>query len=46
MKKMSSGMMWGIGIAVVVLILIFYVIGAYNSFVGLSQNIDGKWSRG
>jgi len=44
MKKMSNGMMWGIGIAVVVLILLFYVVGSYNRFVGLSQNIDGKWS--
>lgn len=29
---------------VVVLILLFYVVGAYNRFVGLDQNVNGKWS--
>ena len=31
-------------IALVVLIIVFWFVGAYNNFVGLSQNVDGKWS--
>lgn len=48
MAKQKEGMktstkVW-IGVGVVVLLLVFWVIGAYNNFVGLSQNVDGKWS--
>lgn len=32
-------------IALVVLMLVFWVIGSYNGFVTLSQNVDGKWSQ-
>jgi LemA protein len=39
----TSTKVW-IGIGVAFLILIFSVIGTYNSFVSMSQNIDGKWS--
>jgi len=43
-KGLSRG--WWITIAVIAaaLIIIFYIVGAYNSFVGLSQNVDSKWS--
>lgn len=40
--KMSTKV-W-IGIAIVVILLIFWIIGGYNNFVTLSQNVDGKWS--
>ena len=31
-------------IALVVLILISWVVGSYNNFITLDQNINGKWS--
>ncbi|MEK6800902.1 MAG: LemA family protein [Nanoarchaeota archaeon] len=41
----NRGLWIGLGIAAfVVLILIFSVIGSYNRFVTLEQNINGKWS--
>jgi LemA protein len=48
MAKEKEGMrtstkVW-IGVAVVVVLLVFWVIGAYNNFVVLNQNVDGKWS--
>jgi len=47
-KQNSLGMktstkIW-IGVAVVVVLLVFWVVGAYNNFVVLNQNINGKWS--
>ncbi|MEK6893537.1 MAG: LemA family protein [Nanoarchaeota archaeon] len=31
-------------VGVILLLMVFYVIGAYNRFVSLSQGIDAKWS--
>lgn len=36
-------MIW-IGVGIVVLILVLWVIGGYNRFVTMDQNIQGKWS--
>ena len=46
MAKSSSKSLWiTLGIVVfVVLIIIFWLWGAYNSFVTLDQNVQGKWS--
>lgn len=33
-----------IGVVVVALIFLMMFIGRYNSFIGLDQNVDGKWS--
>lgn len=40
-KRMHWG--WWVLIAVVV-ILVLWFVGAYNNFVVLNQNVDGKWS--
>jgi len=42
-KMKKSTIIWIVVIAVV-LILIMWFIGAYNSFVTLNQDINGKWS--
>ena len=42
--KLSRNWWIIIAVAVVALIIIFYVIGAYNNFVTLNQNINSKWS--
>jgi len=31
-------------VGVVVLILLFYFVGRYNTFITLDQNVNGKWS--
>lgn len=31
-------------VAVIILIIVLYVVGSYNNFIVLEQNIDGKWS--
>ncbi len=41
MKKSTK--IW-IGVAVVVVLLAFFIVGRYNSFITLQQNIDSKWS--
>jgi LemA protein len=47
-KQEKSGMktstkIW-IAVGIIVLVLLFWVIGGYNSFVVLKQNVDSKWS--
>ena len=42
--KLSKAWWIIIAVAAVALIIIFYVIGAYNNFVTLNQNINSKWS--
>lgn len=44
MKKMKTSTIVWIIVAVVVVILLMWVVGAYNRFVTLDQNINGKWS--
>ena len=39
----TSTKVW-IGIGIVALILVMYVVGGYNRFVTLDQNVNGKWS--
>lgn len=39
----TSTKIW-IGVGIVVLILLLWVVGGYNNFVGLKQNVDSKWS--
>ncbi len=39
----TSTKIW-IGVAIVAVLLIFWVIGAYNNFVGLDQNVKSSWS--
>lgn len=42
---MAKGLWITLGVvALVVIIGIFYVVGAYNNFVTLDQDINGKWS--
>lgn len=41
---MKKGTMIWIGVGVVLLLLVFWIIGSYNRFVGLEQGINGKWS--
>lgn len=43
-KGLSRGWWIFIAVALVALILVFYIIGAYNNFVTLNQNVDSKWS--
>ena len=47
-KQMNTGMktstkVW-IGVAIVAVLLIFWVIGGYNNFVTMNQDVQGKWS--
>ncbi len=39
----TSTKIW-IGVAIVAVLLIFWIIGGYNTFVSLDQNINSKWS--
>lgn len=39
----TSTKVW-IGVGIVVLLLIFWVVGARNSFVVMNQDVQGKWS--
>lgn len=39
----TSTKVW-IGIGIVVLLVLFWVVGAYNNFIGLNQNVNSKWS--
>ncbi len=39
----TSTKVW-IAVGIVALILIMYVVGGYNRFVTLDQNVNGKWS--
>jgi len=39
----TSTKVW-IGVAIVALLIVFWIIGGYNQFVGLDQNINSKWS--
>jgi LemA protein len=39
----TSTKVW-IGVAIVVVILLFWIIGSYNGFVGMKQDVDSKWS--
>jgi len=41
---MKKGTKIWIGIGILALILILYVIGGYNRFITLDQNVNGKWS--
>jgi LemA protein len=47
-KESNTGMktstkIW-IGVGVVALLLIFWLVGSYNGFVGLDQNVQSSWS--
>ena len=47
-KQIKTGMktstkVW-IGVAIVAVLLIFWVIGGYNNFVTMNQDVQGKWS--
>jgi LemA protein len=35
---------WPLAIGVIVLIVLLTLIGAYNTFISLDQNVNGKWS--
>lgn len=39
----TSTKVW-IGIAVVVVLLLLWLVGAYNNFITLDQNVNSKWS--
>jgi LemA protein len=39
----TSTKVW-IGVGIVVLILLLWVVGGYNNFVGLDQNVQKSWS--
>jgi LemA protein len=39
----TSTKIW-IGVGVVALLLIFWLVGSYNGFVGLDQNVQSSWS--
>lgn len=44
-KKMSKGLMWLIGIVVVVLIIVGWIVGIYNNLVSLDQNVKTGWAQ-
>ncbi len=44
MAKGNKRKFWIIGIVVVVLLFLMFFIGKYNSFVGLDQAVNSKWS--
>jgi len=39
----TSTKIW-IGVGIVVLLLVFWIIGSYNGFVGMRQDVNSKWS--
>ena len=39
----TSTKVW-IGVAIVAVLIIFWIIGGYNTFVTLDQNVNSKWS--
>lgn len=48
MAKQKEGMktstkVW-IGVAIVVVILLFWLVGSYNNFITLDQTVNSKWS--
>ncbi|MEK6820500.1 MAG: LemA family protein [Nanoarchaeota archaeon] len=43
-KKFLRRNLWLIVIILAVILVLLYVISAYNSFIVLEQNINGKWS--
>jgi len=42
---MSKGWLIGGGIAVAVLLMIFWVIGQYNGLVGLNEGVNNAWAK-
>lgn len=42
---MSKGLMWLIGIVVVILLIIGWVIGIYNGLVSMDQNVKQNWAQ-
>jgi LemA protein len=42
-KKMSTGKIVGISIAVVAVILILWFVGSYNGLVGADETVNEKW---
>jgi len=42
-KLKTSTKVW-IGVAIVAVLLVFWVIGAYNNFVTMRQDVSSKWS--
>ncbi len=43
-KGMKTSTKVWIGVGVVVLLLVFWLVGSYNNFISMDQNINGKWS--
>jgi LemA protein len=43
-KGLGGGLIALIVVGVILLLMIFYVIGAYNNFVSLDQGVAGQWS--
>ena len=43
-KKMSTGKIVGISIAVVVVLIILWVAGSYNGLVGADEGVNEKWA--
>lgn len=43
-KKISKGAIVGISIGVIVLILILWVVGSYNSLIRLDETVNEKWA--
>jgi LemA protein len=44
MGKMKTSTKVWIGVAIVLVLLVFWVIGSYNNFVVLNQNVQKSWS--
>jgi len=44
MGMKTSTKVW-IGVGIVVLILLLWIIGGYNGFVSMNQDVQGKWSQ-
>ncbi len=42
---MSKGLMWLIGVVVVVLLAIMWVVGIYNNLVGMDQDVKQGWAQ-
>lgn len=43
--KMSKAQYWTLGVLAVVAILFFWVVGNFNSLVGMNEDVDNSWSK-
>ncbi len=44
MAKMKTSTKIWIGVAIVLVILVLWIVGSYNNFIALDQNVQSSWS--